>query len=235
LEGGLEMTVEITTPEQVIDFIEDIRGDLSLVRFDANTMKEDAYETLVYRNACLGKIADGESLGERHAALGRMIIAISHDDLGMKGKLEVQAGKLVGAEHRLDHARNAIAGIFSEYAQKLSEAAARIDALTERIRQHSISNPEVREAVWTMTSGHCFHCEVALIRNGEAEQATDRSRVFHVDHLVPKASGGPDHLSNYVPSCERCNISKGTRSYLDFLASKKPQPALTLIAGGVAS
>lgn len=31
----------------------------------------------------------------------------------------------------------------------------------------------------------------------------------HVDHVMPKARGGSDDLSNLVPCCTRCNHAKG--------------------------
>lgn len=33
-----------------------------------------------------------------------------------------------------------------------------------------------------------------------------------IEHLVPKAHGGPDHISNLVLSCEPCNKKAGTLS-----------------------
>lgn len=38
--------------------------------------------------------------------------------------------------------------------------------------------------------------------------------VLHVDHIVPKAEGGPDELENYVTSCGPCNLGKGARPLL---------------------
>lgn len=31
-----------------------------------------------------------------------------------------------------------------------------------------------------------------------------------IDHIVPRAFGGPDAMWNYVPSCEPCNLKKGS-------------------------
>lgn len=35
--------------------------------------------------------------------------------------------------------------------------------------------------------------------------------LFHLDHVVPRARGGPDDPSNLVDACERCNVSKSDR------------------------
>jgi hypothetical protein len=114
-------------------------------------------------------------------------------------------------------------------------AEMRVAEITARIKEHALHNAEVRETVWKMTDGKCFYCEVELIRCGSEEQ--DRSRCYHIDHIVPKSSGGPDHISNYVPACERCNISKNAKSFVEFLAWRKAQqapPQLMLIEGGAA-
>lgn len=112
-------------------------------------------------------------------------------------------------------------------------AEMRLSELATRLKEHALHNVEVREAVWAITGGKCFYCDVELIRCVGMEQ--DRPRCFHIDHIVPKSSGGPDHLSNYVPACERCNISKGAKSYVEFVAWRKAQQAplqLTVIEGG---
>jgi len=56
----------------------------------------------------------------------------------------------------------------------------------------------------------CYYC------GGEASQ---------VDHVIPIASGGdPMSLDNLVPSCKRCNLSKGKKSQGVFLATKDTPP-----------
>lgn len=39
----------------------------------------------------------------------------------------------------------------------------------------------------------------------------------HVDHQVPKSRGGSDDLSNLVPSCSPCNLSKGNKTLEEWL------------------
>lgn len=36
--------------------------------------------------------------------------------------------------------------------------------------------------------------------------------LLHVDHIVPVAGGGVNHMDNYVTSCDACNLGKGARS-----------------------
>ena len=49
-----------------------------------------------------------------------------------------------------------------------------------------------------------------------------------VDHVIPIASGGdPMSLDNLVPSCKRCNLSKGKKSQGVFLATKDTPPVFS--------
>jgi len=41
-----------------------------------------------------------------------------------------------------------------------------------------------------------------------------------IDHIVPVASGGPDHWENYTSSCKPCNSSKHARPLLSFLVAR---------------
>jgi hypothetical protein len=120
--------------------------------------------------------------------------------------------------------------------QEKHGAEVRISELTERLKEHALNSPEVREAVWAITAGKCFYCEIELVR-GEGVGPADQKRLFHVDHLVPKILGGPDHIANYVPACHSCNSSKHARHFAEFVMSRKAkqeQPLLTVIEGGAA-
>lgn len=46
-------------------------------------------------------------------------------------------------------------------------------------------------------------------------------RNFTIDHVVPKASGGSDHLDNLQLLCNACNSMKGTSSQAEFKADLK--------------
>eukprot|EP01026_Neomeris_dumetosa_P027354 TRINITY_DN2223_c0_g3_i1.p1 TRINITY_DN2223_c0_g3~~TRINITY_DN2223_c0_g3_i1.p1 ORF type:complete len:201 (+),score=2.23 TRINITY_DN2223_c0_g3_i1:403-1005(+) len=43
---------------------------------------------------------------------------------------------------------------------------------------------------------------------------------LHVEHVVPKAKGGSNRVSNLVIACQKCNQKKGVKSIEDFLAHK---------------
>lgn len=68
---------------------------------------------------------------------------------------------------------------------------------------------KVRHKVWALTDGHCAYCDERLGND------------WHVDHVVPVASGGPNSLENYVPACPSCNISKNCGHVIDFIRRRR--------------
>ena len=47
-----------------------------------------------------------------------------------------------------------------------------------------------------------------------------RTKKLKIDHLIPKAKGGPDTIDNLVPACTECNTWKGSKNLLMFLAKR---------------
>lgn len=47
--------------------------------------------------------------------------------------------------------------------------------------------------------------------------------LLHVDHIVPRADGGPDVMENLTTSCKDCNLGKGARPLSD-VARPGPSP-----------
>ena len=43
---------------------------------------------------------------------------------------------------------------------------------------------------------------------------------LQVEHIVPRAKGGSNRVSNLCLACEKCNLAKGTRDIKDFLKKK---------------
>ncbi len=223
---------EMRIPQDVVDLINKVIQQVVAAGMNATLMMSSVCEGVVDRNVAIAKISDLRSDDEElQAAVAKILFAVAFEDKTIKDAIEREAQRMHQVEASLNKARDALCEMWNAQRIKLDASEARNKELTERLREHSISNPEVRETVWNLTEGLCFHCDIPLIRNGEAEQLADRSNVFHVDHLVPKSLGGPDHLANYVPSCERCNVSKGTRSYAEFKASRVA-PKLTVVVGG---
>lgn len=64
------------------------------------------------------------------------------------------------------------------------------------------------------TGGCCAYCGVKLLswHNG----MKDIHPKMHLDHVYPKARGGLDIDTNYMPSCSTCNLKKSTLTIDDF-------------------
>jgi hypothetical protein len=78
---------------------------------------------------------------------------------------------------------------------------------------------ELSWAVYQKTKGHCVYCGVFM-------DPFDRSGGigFHVDHAVSRLNGGTNDLSNLVPSCAVCNITKGGQNADEFLSRGEGKP-----------
>ena len=66
-----------------------------------------------------------------------------------------------------------------------------------------------KDLLYGKQSAHCGGCMV-----------TFHTRNLTVDHIVPKAKGGTDHLKNLWLLCGACNSSKGTKSQAEFLKER---------------
>jgi hypothetical protein len=115
--------------------------------------------------------------------------------------------------------------------RETSQAHMQVRALQERKKEHAIHSPEVRAQVWAITEGRCIYCDVELTRERDPD---DPQRCFVVDHVVPKAAGGPDHLTNYVPACASCNGGKAARPWFDFVRKRHAAPDLKIVGGSEA-
>jgi 5-methylcytosine-specific restriction endonuclease McrA len=123
------------------------------------------------------------------------------------------------------------AGIIRTSEGDLHQAQSRISELERLVpadrRMHPISDPTVRDAVWTLTQGKCAYCDTEIKRDGQAET---RGVAFCVEHVVPTSAGGPDNLANYVPACISCNSSKGDRHVLMLLRRMQRRTDLVVVA-----
>lgn len=128
--------------------------------------------------------------------------------------------------------------LWNSHSQELSNVRSdlrnqhdRASRLEARLREHSLSNPSVRTHVWSITDGKCFYCDVELNRERDPNEP---HKTFCIDHLVAKSNGGPDHTSNYVPACQRCNSSKSSKSFVEFtswLRQQREEPELKVVGG----
>lgn len=123
------------------------------------------------------------------------------------------------AEHEAK-ARSEIAGLKENLERAQSECRRlmyEVSKTAGRTKEVRPSDPDVRSAVLEMSGRKCFYCKVDL---ADPTDLLGEKAKFHVDHLVPKASGGPDTLANFVASCPACNMSKSDSHVVQFMRRK---------------
>lgn len=74
-------------------------------------------------------------------------------------------------------------------------------------RKGELSGYEVREYLLEKFNHTCVYCGA-------------RNIPLQVEHVIPKALGGTNRVSNLVLSCGPCNLSKGKQRVEDFLSAK---------------
>ncbi len=72
--------------------------------------------------------------------------------------------------------------------------------------RHLAEDLAARDGLW------CWFCEIGFLDAGSAE--------LTIEHLVPKAHGGPNHPSNLVLACKRCNSDAGHLSVAEKVAMR---------------
>ena len=83
-------------------------------------------------------------------------------------------------------------------------------------QQGTLAGYELREYLldkWARTCAYCGKQNIPL----------------QVEHIVPRAKGGTDRVSNLTLACEQCNLAKGTQDIAVFL-KKKPEALKRLLA-----
>ena len=76
-------------------------------------------------------------------------------------------------------------------------------------QQGELQGYEVREYLLEKWDRKCSYCDVKDVP-------------LQIEHIVPKAKGGTNRISNLCLACEKCNLKKGTADVEKFLA-KKPK------------
>jgi 5-methylcytosine-specific restriction endonuclease McrA len=62
--------------------------------------------------------------------------------------------------------------------------------------------------IYDRTNGKCHLCHKKLSFTNHGQGGAKGA--WEVEHSVPRANGGTDHLNNLFPACIACNRSKGT-------------------------
>jgi len=61
--------------------------------------------------------------------------------------------------------------------------------------------------IYDKTDGYCHLCHKKLAFTNYGINGAKGS--WHIEHSIPKAKGGTDHLNNLFPACISCNLEKG--------------------------
>lgn len=69
----------------------------------------------------------------------------------------------------------------------------------------SFSDQEL-DAIYARTSGRCHICGTKLARSNYGIRGAKAA--WHVEHSIPKAAGGTDHMNNLYAACIECNLEK---------------------------
>jgi 5-methylcytosine-specific restriction endonuclease McrA len=83
-------------------------------------------------------------------------------------------------------------------------------------QQGTLAGYEVREYLLTKWERKCAYCGKENIP-------------LQIEHIVPRAKGGSNRVSNLCLACEKCNLAKGTKDIKDFL-KKKPDLLKKILA-----
>ena len=117
------------------------------------------------------------------------------------------------------HARNWVGIDVSPLAAKLvARRLHRADGLfdrsihrTDQPQRTDVETPPnyktQKHTLYGVYAGDCHYCGHHFPFHG-----------IGIDHKVPRAKGGTDHLDNLVLACTGCNSAKGTMDYHEFLA-----------------
>jgi 5-methylcytosine-specific restriction endonuclease McrA len=83
-------------------------------------------------------------------------------------------------------------------------------------QQGTLAGYEVREYLLEKWGRKCTYCGKENIQ-------------LQIEHMLPRAKGGSNRVSNLCLACEKCNIAKGTKDIRDFL-KKKPELLKKILA-----
>lgn len=223
--------------QKIADELNAIHDALQDIWNSADGIEQAVAKHCVTRNGAIFELRfkKGDDLC---AVIDDLIVRNASTDAAFLRAAELHAGEVAGAMSRLHAVTGHFIKKWNEQAAELratkasvEDERAKVAELTLRVKEHALHNPAIREKIWSITDGRCFYCDVELIRE---RVASDPSRTFCIDHIVAKINGGPDHTSNYVPACQRCNASKSSKSFVEFtswLRQQREEPDLKVVGG----
>lgn len=64
--------------------------------------------------------------------------------------------------------------------------------------------------IYDKTDGYCHICHRKLSFQNHGK--LDSKGAWHIEHSIPRAKGGSDHLNNLFAACINCNIYKSAKA-----------------------
>ena len=92
--------------------------------------------------------------------------------------------------------------LFTQDAIDRDDVPLRTD-LVDEVREYI----DEKRLLYGRQEGRCSGCRVHF-----------ETRNLEVDHVIPRAKGGPDHITNYQLLCGSCNRRKGAGSQAELIA-----------------
>jgi 5-methylcytosine-specific restriction endonuclease McrA len=85
-----------------------------------------------------------------------------------------------------------------------------------------MEKPEISGVEYQQGTLQGYETREYLLEKGQRQCAYcgKKDIPLQVEHIVPRAKGGTDRISNLTLCCETCNIAKGTQDIRDFLRKK---------------
>ena len=184
---------------------------------------------------------------------GQVVFAAELEHRGSTIKKSLDARRTVRRSRRSRHTRYRVARWRNRRRAKgwlppsLQSRISNITTWVERLRKlcpidaisielvkfdlQQMENPEIQGAEYQQ--GTLFGCELReylLEKWGRQCAYCGKSDVpLQIEHIVPKAKGGTDRVSNLTLACEKCNLKKGTNEIAVFL-KKKPELLARVLA-----
>lgn len=207
--------------DTIVPIIDAVESSATELERELNSLELFVAEQTIERNAKLANLYQQLTPASRALLADEMMRLATVDSMVLAGVRRASISAIhIGPGTRKATEHIDILNVMA--AERIGDEHARwrdaLDQQEARLLEHAKNNPAVRQKVWALTSGHCIYCNVELILTAETPE--DWERVFNVDHIVPKSCGGPDHITNYVPACGRCNNDKRDLPVAEFITLK---------------
>ena len=88
---------------------------------------------------------------------------------------------------------------------------------------HYYAIPYEFRATLYVENSKCPYCGGALGPLRQDEDLVADETTAHLDHMDPLSRGGEESIRNTVYVCSDCNLSKGRRLFVDWLATLDPE------------